>query len=72
MVRREDLSQLENFAFGYPEGGKLLVNSSRLERDKLGSKRKQIFHDVKTLLGDSGGLVWIKHRDGYRTAISIQ
>lgn len=39
-VRREDLSQLEIVASKYSEGRKLLVNSSCLERDKLGSKRQ--------------------------------
>lgn len=69
---REDLNELEIFAFGYPEGGALQGNSSRLERDKLDSKPKQLFHSVETRPGVSGGPVWIKHRDGYETAIGIQ
>lgn len=72
LTPREDLNELEIFAFGYPEGGALQGNSSRLERDKLDSKPKQLFHTVGTRPGVSGGPIWIKHRDGYETAIGIQ
>lgn len=68
LIPRSNLNTSQVFVYGYPQGGALQGNSSRL----ADVKPNQLFHDVATSPGVSGAPVWIKHRDGYSTAIGIQ